>query len=89
MTERTITMTAEGLDSLRTGIITVRATDNTGQPVVLFPQAAWESPMSRPSGPIAVLSNDDLDLIEKEPEGLVVVAVGLALSWRIAMAVAS
>ncbi|MGX6604835.1 hypothetical protein ACWKSP_22305 [Micromonosporaceae bacterium Da 78-11] len=72
MSERTITMTADGLDSLRTGIITVRVNDSSGRSVVLFPQEVWDSSASRPDDLAVVLSHADLDEIEQEPDGLLV-----------------
>ena len=85
MSERTIVMTDEGLDSLRTGIITVRASDNTGRPVVLFPQQAWPSERRPAPVPSVVLSAADLDLIEQQPEGLVVADVTRTTGWTIRM----
>jgi hypothetical protein len=86
VSERTITMTDEGLDSLRTGIITVRAEDSEGRPVVLFPRGAWFPDRSAPNLSLsAVLSFADMDLIESEPEGLVVADVTGTTGWAIRM----
>lgn len=83
MTDRTILLTAEGLDSLRTGIITVRASDSDGRPVVLFPQQVWESATSRADDPVVVLSADDLEAIERQPDGLPCPDATGATGWTV------
>lgn len=85
MSRCTITLTGEGLDSLRTGTIAVRTRDSLDREVVLYPQGAWKPPMYRPGGLAAVLSDADLDLIEHDPVGLVVGDATRTTGWMISM----
>ncbi len=83
MTDHTILLTADGLDSLRTGVHTIGTVDSHGRRVCLFPLAVWDSPASRPLTLIAVLTPRHLDLIELDPEGVTVDDTTRTTGWQI------
>ncbi len=86
MTAPTITLFRAAFDALREGRHTVSLPDSDGTRVFLFTRRVWPSERPLAPQPSVVLSQADLDLIEKDPEGLAVTDSTLTTTWRVKLA---
>jgi hypothetical protein len=86
MSAHTITLFRAAFDKLREGRATVALADSAGQRVFLFTKRVWPSDRPPAPQPSVVLTDADLDLIEQEPEGLVVADTERTTGWTIRMA---
>lgn len=85
MSDRTITLFRAAFDKLREGRATVSLPDSEGQRVFLFSKRVWPSGRIPAPQPSVVLSDADLDLIERESEGLVVADAARTTGWTVRM----
>ncbi|WP_433730881.1 hypothetical protein ACQP2Y_21250 [Actinoplanes sp. CA-051413] len=86
MSERTITLSRAAFDKLREGRITIRLADSGGRRVAVFPQRVWPSARVPALQPSVVLNPADLDLIERDPEGLVCASTDGTTGWTVRLA---
>lgn len=86
MSERTITLPRAAFDKLREGRTTVALPDSNGQRVFFFTKSVWPSERVPAPQPSVVLSAANLDLIEQQPEGMVVADTTGATGWAVRVA---
>jgi hypothetical protein len=87
VSERTITLPRVAFDRLRESRATFALADSEGQRVFLFTKIVWPSDRHPGPQPSVVLSPADLDLIEQQPEGLVVADTTGTTGWTMRMEV--
>nr|WP_221374465.1 hypothetical protein [Actinoplanes polyasparticus] len=83
MSAPTITLFRAAFDKLREGRATVALPDSEGRRVFLFTKRVWSSDRIPAPQPSVVLSDADLDAIEREPQGVPVTDAASTGSWRI------